>query len=123
MKLPTALAAFLAASLAGCTGEPTPPKAAPAQTRAGMPDDAGAEVAAERAKLSPDDRALVEAQEWCVVSDGERLGSMGPPIKLTVKGQSVFVCCKGCQRKALSDPDKTIAKLEELKARAAKARG
>jgi hypothetical protein len=75
-------------------------------------------VAAERAKLDPADRALVESQEWCVVSTDERLGSMGPPLKLDIKGQSVFVCCKGCKKKAEADPDKTLAKVEELKAKA-----
>ena len=78
------------------------------------------EVAAERAKLDPADRALVEAQEWCVVNTDERLGSMGAPIKLDIKGQAVFICCKGCKRKAEADPDKTLAKVEELKAKAKK---
>ena len=75
-------------------------------------------IAAERAKLSPEDRALVEAQEWCVVQNDERLGSMGPPIKLDIKGQPVFVCCKSCKTKAEKDPEATLAKVEELKARA-----
>ena len=73
------------------------------------------EVAAERAKLSPTDRALVDSQEWCAVSTDDRLGSMGPPLKLDIKGQAVFVCCKGCKRKAEADPDRTLAKLAELK--------
>jgi hypothetical protein len=74
-------------------------------------------VAVERAKLSPADRALVDAQEWCVVSTDERLGSMGPPLKLEIKGQPVFVCCKGCKKKAEADPDKTLMKVAELKAK------
>lgn len=80
---------------------------------------AGDEVQTERAKLSPEDLALVKAQEWCVISDDERLGSMGAPIKLDIKGQAVFVCCKGCKSTALANPDKTLAKLAELKAKAA----
>ncbi len=97
----------------GCgAGKPEPPPPAGAVApSAGAAD----EVAAERAKLSPEDRALVDAQEWCVVSTEERLGSMGPPIQLDIKGQPVFVCCKGCKRKAEADPDKTLAKLAELK--------
>lgn len=90
------------------------PRPAPAKPDGGSTD----EVAAERAKLDPTDRALVEAQEWCVVSTDERLGSMGAPIKLDIKGQAVFVCCKGCTRKAEADPDKTLAKVAELKAKA-----
>ena len=88
---------------------PAPPK---------VVSPAGDEVAAERAKLDPADRALVEAQEWCVVRTDERLGSMGAPIKLDIKGQPVFICCKGCKRKAEADPDKTLAKVAELKAKA-----
>ncbi|GEM_PF-845498 len=80
-------------------------------------EDAADPVAGERAKLSREDRALVEAQEWCVVTE-ERLGSMGPPVKLSIDGQAVFLCCKGCQRKAEGDPDKTLTKLDELKERA-----
>jgi hypothetical protein len=77
------------------------------------------EVVAERAKLSPEDRALVDAQEWCVVSPEERLGSMGPPLKLDIKGQPVFVCCKGCKRKAESEPEKTLQTAAELRAKRA----
>lgn len=82
------------------------------------PNTAKDEAATERAKLSAEDLALVEAQEWCVVSNDERLGSMGPPLKLTIKDQTVFVCCTGCKKKAESNPDKTLAKLDELKAKA-----
>jgi hypothetical protein len=78
------------------------------------------EVSSERAKLSPEDRSVVEAQEWCVVSNDERLGSMGAPVKLDIKGQTVFVCCASCKRKALAEPDKTLAKVAELKAKKAK---
>lgn len=100
----------IALSIAGCDSK-TPSSAAVSST---LPP----EVVAERAKLSAEDRALVETQEWCVISSDERLGSMGTPIKLTIKGQPVFICCGGCKKKAESDPDKTLAKLEELKAKA-----
>ena len=109
------LAAFVATGCNANKGQPQP--AAPSgqtQAASGQTDD----VAAERAKLSPEDRALAEAQEWCVVSSDERLGSMGPPLKLDIKGQPVFVCCKGCKRKAEADPDRTLAKVRELKAKA-----
>ena len=79
----------------------------------GLSDD----VKAARAKLSPEDRKLVEAQEYCVVMNDSRLGEMGEPLKVMVKDQPVFLCCKGCQKKALADPEKTLAKVEELKAK------
>ena len=103
--------------LVGC-GDGKPP-AAPGVAAAAPAAEASGGVAAERAKLSAEDRGLVEAQEWCAISTDERLGSMGPPLKLDVKGQPVFVCCKGCQREALADPDRTLAKVAELKAKRA----
>jgi hypothetical protein len=74
------------------------------------------EQQASFAKLSDADRALAKAQGYCAVT-AEPLGSMGPPIKLLVNEQPVFVCCKGCEKKAKSDPEKTLAKVAELKAK------
>jgi hypothetical protein len=102
-----------AVSLVGCTDTKSSPAGAGGGTAAN-----GDDVATERAKLSAEDRGLVEAQEWCAISTDERLGSMGPPIKLTIKGEPVFICCKGCQKKAEGNPDKTLAKVEELKSKA-----
>ena len=76
------------------------------------------ELTAERAKLDPAERALVEAQEWCVIDTEDRLGSMGPPIKLIIKEQPIFVCCKSCKRKAEASPVETLAKVADLKAKA-----
>src|SRR5438874_2538467 len=101
--------------LAGCEAKPSagsaPPSIASAVKPAETPEDV--EIAKERAKLSAEDRALVEAQEWCVISEDERLGSMGAPIKLTLKGKTVFICCGGCKKKAEANPEATLAKLEE----------
>ncbi len=99
--------------LVGCSRNADKPQSDTSQASA-KPDA----VATERAKLSPDDRALVEAQEWCAISTDERLGSMGPPLKLDIKGKTVFICCKGCKKKAEDNPDRTLAKVEELKAKA-----
>ena len=76
------------------------------------------EIQEQLAKLDPAERAAVEAQRWCAISNGERLGEMGPPVKITLKGQAVYLCCKGCQKRAEADPDKTLAKVEELKTKA-----
>ncbi len=106
--------------LVGCSkpvDQPTTPPvpASPPNVASSQETD---EITAVRAKLSPADRALVDAQEWCVVSTEERLGSMGPPIKLDIQGQPVFVCCAGCQKKAKADPVATLAKVAELQAKA-----
>ncbi len=74
------------------------------------------EQKASFAKLGDVDRALAEAQGYCAVT-AEPLGSMGPPLKLLINEQPVFVCCKGCEKKAKSNPDKTLAKVAELKAK------
>ena len=47
-------------------------------------------------------------QKKCPVM-GEELGAMGDPIPVIVKGQTVYVCCRGCAAKAQRDPDKTLA--------------
>ncbi len=67
------------------------------------------------AKLDHADRPLAEAQRFCAVQTHQRLGSMGVPLKLDVQGRPVFVCCKGCEKKALSDPQATLARVEQLK--------
>jgi hypothetical protein len=67
------------------------------------------------AKLSKKDRKLALEQKYCVIEDENRLGEMGVPIKLTIKGQPVFLCCKGCKKDALAHPDQTLAKVKELK--------
>src|SRR5438094_10105269 len=76
-----------------------------------------AEIAAALAQLSPEDRKLAEAQRFCPVSE-DRLGipSMGVPVKIMVKGEPVFICCKGCSKDAQKEPEKTLAKVKELKA-------
>ena len=77
------------------------------------------EVATERAKLPADERKLVEAQEWCAVLADNHLGEMGKPEKIEINGEPVFLCCEGCIRKAKADPDATLAKVAELKAKKA----
>lgn len=108
----------LALFLTGCgSAQNGTPTAAPNTQHTDHADHADkAEQQANFAKLSEEDRPLAEAQGYCAVT-AEPLGSMGPPIKLVVNEQPVFVCCKGCEKKAKSNPDKTLAKVEELKAK------
>ncbi len=71
-----------------------------------------AEIAAALAELTPADRVLAEKQRFCAVLRDSRLGSMGAPVKLNVKGRTVFICCEGCQKKALANPEATLKSLD-----------
>lgn len=107
--------AALALFLTGCgSAQNGTPTAAPNSQDGDHVDKE--EQKAAFAKLSDEDRPLAEAQGYCAVA-GKPLGSMGPPIKLIIKDQAVFLCCKGCENKAKSNPDKTLAKVGELKAK------
>lgn len=65
-------------------------------------------------QLPPVDRATAEQQSTCPVS-GKPLGSMGPPVKVTLQGQPVFLCCRNCQRTALSNPSATLSTVAKSK--------
>jgi YHS domain-containing protein len=107
-SLPTLIAgaAFNCALLLGAWGcsknhAPAPP--------ANTADPA---VTAALSELAPEDRALAETQGICPVSK-EKLGSMGKPYAVEVKGRKVFLCCQGCEDALRSDPDKYLAILDE----------
>lgn len=107
--------------VAGCAKQPgqqggAAPSSAAVQTPQTTQDEA-ATIQEARASLSAEDRRLVEAQEFCPIMTTSRLGSMGTPLKILINEQPVFLCCKGCQRKALANPEKTLAMVAELKAK------
>lgn len=87
--------------------------------RPSTPEDPDAKFADAMAKLMPEDRAIAEAQRFCPVLTSNRLGSMGAPIKLTIDGQAVFLCCAGCEDRALADPKGTLAKIKSFKEKSA----
>jgi hypothetical protein len=93
----------------------------PASTRGGvrpsMIEDEQAKVNFYIDKLDAADRKLARQQEFCVVLQKSRLGSMGKPIKLQILGETVFLCCKGCEGGALENPQKTLEVLRKLRAR------
>jgi hypothetical protein len=64
------------------------------------------------AQLPAADRKLAIAQRICPVT-GAALGSMGVPVKITLRGQTVFLCCKGCMGKAKRSPDEMLKILAE----------
>lgn len=83
--------------------------------------DRSAEPKASTAGAVPDDATLIASQGYCPVMTDTKLGEMGDPIKVMVTGkdgveQPVFVCCKGCKRKVLADPDRMLATVAGLKA-------
>ena len=84
--------------------------------RPSTPDDPDARVIEALAKLSPEDRQLAEEQRYCAILPNSRLGAMGPPIKLVVAGQPVFVCCNSCRDEALANPQQTLENVKKLKA-------
>jgi Cu(I)/Ag(I) efflux system membrane fusion protein len=86
--------------------------------RPSTPEDEEAQdrrARAELAKLGAADRKLAEAQKFCPVQRKNRLGSMKAPFKITIDGETVFLCCASCEDKAKADPKKTLAVVEELK--------
>jgi YHS domain-containing protein len=95
---------------------PAPVADAPAKKPDGAARAASAATPPGLAKLSAEDRALAEKQKTCPVTD-EPLGSMGAPVKVSLKGQTVFLCCAGCEEELKKEPDKYLAKLNKSAAK------
>ena len=98
----------------GDGGPARPARAKPAAVSTTRQETAtpAAESLAALAELSPADRAAAAKQGVCPVSD-EKLGAMGAPVKVVVKGQTVFLCCEHCKAAIEKNPDKYLAKLKE----------
>jgi YHS domain-containing protein len=106
-------AAFAAAgtlAFVGCSksSESTAPPTAGASTATESP---AGKMPAGFEKLSADDQIAALKQKICPVS-GDKLGEMGTPFKVTVKGRDVFLCCPSCKEDIEKDPDKYLAKLD-----------
>jgi hypothetical protein len=84
--------------------------------RATTPEDPDAKIAAVLAKLPPADQKLAQQQRTCPILKDSRLGSMGAPVKLTLAGETVFLCCAGCKGQATANPEQTAARVKELRA-------
>jgi len=100
------------AIVSGC-GQPNKPAA---NAPVSKPATKEQKIAEALAKLSPEDRKLAESQKFCAFENESPLGGMGEPYKLTIEGQTVFLCCEGCKKGALENPEETLAKVEKLKA-------
>lgn len=110
-------------ALSGCAGNSPEPAGANAPAGDGHGDhdhgDHGGggqsdmeKMKTELAKLSPEDAVSAEKQHVCPVSD-EMLGTMGPPKKIDVNGQQVWICCDACKDSLLEKPDEYLAKLKK----------
>jgi Cu(I)/Ag(I) efflux system membrane fusion protein len=108
------LALVGAAALVGCKDDAKDQPAAPGADADG---DAAPDVLAG---LSAADRAAVLAQRNCPVT-GEALDSMDGPIKLTIDGRDVFICCEGCRESLEADPARYFAILDGAAAEAGEA--
>ena len=51
------------------------------------------------------------AQRTCPVT-GAELGSMGPPVPVSVAGRTIEVCCGGCREKVMQNPELYLARME-----------
>lgn len=85
----------------GCRAASTPAASfdRPASTTAGQSNPVPAATATAGASQ--------KRQTTCPVT-GQKLGSMGPPVPVSVKGETIYVCCKGCVDAVRADPDKYL---------------
>jgi uncharacterized protein (TIGR02231 family) len=73
-----------------------------------------AKIKAQMGKLSPEDRQAAERQVFCAIDQDSPLGSTGPILKVNLKGQPVFFCCKGCEAEAKAHPEEAFVKFQQL---------
>jgi hypothetical protein len=73
-----------------------------------------AEELANIAKLPSEEQMLAHQQRLCPISD-TRLGSMGVPVRIVIRGEPVLLCCIGCQQEAEEKVDEVLEKLRQLK--------
>jgi multidrug efflux pump subunit AcrA (membrane-fusion protein) len=95
------------------TGKETRPQVA--AIRPSTPSEEDEQIKASLANLSAEDRFIAEAQKFCPVLSDNRLGLMGTPHKVFLNGQTVFLCCRGCEKEALAHPAQVVEKLTALK--------
>lgn len=94
------LAAFCVLALAGCAQDRT--------SHAGMSGNHDySNVAVARQPAAENGNRVIQ-NKLCPVM-GEPLGSMGEPVPVTVAGETLFVCCRGCVKKVKADPAKYFA--------------
>jgi hypothetical protein len=98
---------LLVVAVGGCQDKPSPSTTTPA--------DVEADIRVNLARLGPEDQHLAEQQKYCPMMERVRLGEMGRPHRIEVKGESVFVCCQNCARLAQEDPEMALIQIKELR--------
>lgn len=78
-----------------------------------------AEITANLEKLTPEQQKVALLQKSCPVQPDKPLGSMGVPALVSIKGESVFLCCEACTKKATSNPEQTLERVRKLRSSAA----
>jgi len=63
-------------------------------------------------KVTKDDAQFIAAQKICPVME-ESLLAMGGPLKVDAGGKAIYICCAGCAKLILANPDKYVAYLSE----------
>lgn len=69
----------------------------------------GASRTGRNESADPSGDKVITPQGVCPVT-GKALGSMGPPVSVTINGQTVRLCCEGCEERLKKAPDKYLSK-------------
>lgn len=72
--------------------------------------DRAARARARRGADLPGIKPTVEEQRTCPVT-GLKLGSMGPPVAVEIRGHKVWTCCEACTPKLKANPFRYLAGL------------
>ncbi len=63
-------------------------------------------------KVSAEDAPFIAAQKKCPVMD-EPLDAMGGPYKVNADGKAIYICCPGCAKKIVAEPQKYLSVLAQ----------
>lgn len=62
-------------------------------------------------KVSTADAPFIAAQKLCPVMD-EPLDSMGGPYQVDADGKAIYICCPGCAKRIVAEPQKYLSALK-----------
>jgi uncharacterized protein (TIGR03000 family) len=79
--------------------------------------DVRAEITSNLRRLSPEDQKLAEEQGSCAVQESIELEALGVPVRVVLNGQPIFLSGPECAGKAEKNPEQTLARVNELRAK------